>query len=221
MPPVRHQRRQRNTGDPAEANEPEAKDAIEPEAAAERKEGRVFSNGLSAKRSLLRTLIQDDLRHKAGDDNITMKWVSPEYANAVVIRGAMRLVGWPNGKADGVPFGNLSDVPGGQPVMQRLLDLWASGVLRFEPADAAHIELARRNPRAVLPGTPPTLPAPRCWGRCGRNDMGRAHGRDPSGINPRTGRAYRRRRDGPKTPKIYLGSDVDEADEVDSDVGAE
>ncbi|EIW56703.1 uncharacterized protein TRAVEDRAFT_49522 [Trametes versicolor FP-101664 SS1] len=38
---------------------------------------------------------------------------------------------------------------------------------------------------------------------------------------PKTGRPYRRRKDGPKTPKMILDSDIDSEDEVESDIGSE
>ncbi|EIW51340.1 uncharacterized protein TRAVEDRAFT_54648 [Trametes versicolor FP-101664 SS1] len=80
----------------------------------------------------------------------------------------------------------------------------------FERADEAFIDLAKRNPKAVMPGKPPS-----------RDDIGKARGRPASGINPKTGRPYRRRKDGPKTPKMILDSDIDSEDEVESDIGSE
>ncbi|KAI1781891.1 hypothetical protein LXA43DRAFT_860998, partial [Ganoderma leucocontextum] len=79
-----------------------------------------------------------------------MRWSVKGYARYVIIRGGKTLVGWPT--QAGVPFGNLSDVPGGQPVMELLLALWMSGALRFEDATEDDVDLAVSNPVAVLPG---------------------------------------------------------------------
>ncbi|KAI1792047.1 hypothetical protein LXA43DRAFT_859192, partial [Ganoderma leucocontextum] len=79
-----------------------------------------------------------------------MRWSAKGYARHVVIRGGKMLKGWPTDA--GVPFGNLSDVPGGQPVMELLLALWTSGMLRFEEASEDEVDLAVSNPTAVLPG---------------------------------------------------------------------
>lgn len=146
-----------------------------------------------------------------------MKWTGVYYANGVVIRGGQRLVGWPNDEKESIPFGNLSDIPGGQPVIERLLELWEDGTIHFETADAAHIDLARRNPKAVLPGKPPPLPKPRAWGPYGRNDIGKR--RRPPVVSAGVQGRKRRRRDGAITPKLILGegSDIDETEEIDSD----
>ncbi|KAL1948144.1 hypothetical protein VTO73DRAFT_12219 [Trametes versicolor] len=184
-------------------------------------EKRKFSGALMEMRGRLRYMMGTDLKRRCGDDTINMKYTGVEYANGVVVRGRHRLVGWPNGDGkddEGIPFANLSDIPGGKAVMQRLLDLWASGELRFEPVDDEYIDLAKRNPKAVLPGKPLERPAPRCWSRLSRDDIGKARGRAASGINPKTGKPYRRRKDGPKTPKVILDSDIDELDEISSDV---
>ncbi|EIW56705.1 uncharacterized protein TRAVEDRAFT_49524 [Trametes versicolor FP-101664 SS1] len=194
----------------------------------------VYSARLMEMRGRLRGLMGGDLKSRAGP-RIKMKWTAVEYANGVVVKGGHRLVGWPNraneephdpngpplDPLDTIPFGNLSDIPGGQAVIQRLLDLWTSGKMYFERADEAFIDLAKRNPKAVMPGKPPVRPAPKCWGRQSRDDIGKARGRPASGINPKTGRPYRRRKDGPKTPKMILDSDIDLADEVESDIGSE
>ncbi len=138
-----------------------------------------------------------------------MGWSVTGYACAVVVRGRLRIVGWPVW-AD-IPFGDLSRIPGGEPVMEFLTALWDSGELRFEPADAAHIDLARRNPHEVLPGRPVKLPAPNCWGRYPRNDLKLARFRpktNPLGLPLKKGRMV-----GAITPKLIL-DEVDEADEV-------
>ncbi len=79
-----------------------------------------------------------------------MRWSAKGYARHVVIRAGKVLRGWPTHA--GVPFGNLSNVPGGQPVMDLLLALWTSGMLRFEDASEDEVDLAVWNPTAVLPG---------------------------------------------------------------------
>lgn len=146
-----------------------------------------------------------------------MWWVGVHYARGVVIRGGCKLVGWPT-KA-GIPFGNLSDIPGGQPIMQYLLDRWADGTIHFEKASESDIDLARRNPKAVLPGEPPKLHDPRRCGPYGRNDIGKSRYRPVT--NP-TGKPLRRPKNGAITPKLILNSDLEDGDgdsEVESDEG--
>lgn len=148
-----------------------------------------------------------------GNPKASMKWAPVHYALGVVYRGRYRLVGWP--KKEGVPFGNLSSIPGGEPVMEFLLSLWLDGTMYFAPADDDYRDLAKRNPKAVLPADPPPRKAPKCWGSCGRNDIGKGRARPVT--NPE-GKPLRRKKDGPKTPKICLDSDVEDSDEVESDV---
>lgn len=93
-----------------------------------------------------------------GNRRARMRWSAKGYARYVVIRGGKILKGWPT--YAGVPFGNLSDVPGGQPVMELLLSLWTSGTLRFEEASEDDVDLAVSDPTAVLPGTPLATPQP-------------------------------------------------------------
>ncbi len=111
-----------------------------------------------------------------------------------------------------IPFADPSAIPGG---MRFLLALWDVGILRFEPATAEEIDLARRNPDTVLPGTPPALPAPFCWGPFGRNDIGL--GRLRPKTNP-LGLPLRRPKTGPKTPKLLLDSDVDDDEIAETEV---
>ncbi|PIL24499.1 hypothetical protein GSI_14254 [Ganoderma sinense ZZ0214-1] len=85
-----------------------------------------------------------------GNRRARMRWSAKGYARNVVIRGGKVLKGWP--MYAGVRFGNLSDVPGGQPEL--LLSLWTSGMLRFEDASEDDVDLAVSDPVAVLPGTP-------------------------------------------------------------------
>ncbi|KAI0350967.1 hypothetical protein OH77DRAFT_1411925 [Trametes cingulata] len=148
-----------------------------------------------------------------GNPEARMWWTAVRYAKGVVLRGRQKLVGWPT--AAGIPFGNLSDIEGGQPIMRYLLDHWTDGTIRFEPADERDIDLARRNPKAVLPGVPPVLRSPRRWGPYGRNDIGRAR---PRPVTNPEGRPLRRRKDGAITPKLILDSDVEDEDDVPSDV---
>ncbi|PIL24537.1 hypothetical protein GSI_14293 [Ganoderma sinense ZZ0214-1] len=93
-----------------------------------------------------------------GNRKARMRWSPRGYARHVIIRGGKILKGWPT--YAGVPFGNLSDVPGGQPVMELLLSLWTSGTLRFEDASEDEVDLAVWNPAAVLPGAPLATPKP-------------------------------------------------------------
>ncbi|KAM5542973.1 hypothetical protein V8D89_003357 [Ganoderma adspersum] len=110
------------------------------------------SSRLVRLRARLRKLMDQKLKDLTGNRRARMRWSAKGYARYIVVRGEKRLEGWPT--YAGVPFGNLSDVPGGQPVMELLLRLWASGVLRFEDASEETIELAAADPSAVLPGTP-------------------------------------------------------------------
>ena len=89
---------------------------------------------------------------RTGNQRARMRWSAKGYARHIVIRGGQVLKGWPT--YAGVPFGNLSDVPGGQPVMELLLSLRTSGMPRFEDASEDDVDLAVANPTAVLPGEP-------------------------------------------------------------------
>ncbi|KAM5532953.1 hypothetical protein V8D89_013419 [Ganoderma adspersum] len=91
-----------------------------------------------------------------GNRRARMRWSAKGYARHIVIRAEKILAGWPT--YAGVPFGNLSDVPGGQPVMELLLSLWTSGMLRFEEASEDDVDLAVSDPTAVLPGAPLATP---------------------------------------------------------------
>ncbi|TFK79478.1 hypothetical protein K466DRAFT_559891 [Polyporus arcularius HHB13444] len=173
---------------------------------------RGYSSPLAELRGKLRAMIRQKLAERTGRPKARMGWSVVGYAHAVVVRGRLRLVGWPVW-AD-IPFGDLSAVPGGEPVMEFLTELWNRGELRFEDADAAHIDLARRRPLDVLPGHPVELPAPQCWGRYPRNDLKLARFRpktNPLGLPLKKGRMV-----GAITPKLIL-DEIDDADEVSSD----
>nr|VWP02316.1 DEP domain-containing protein [Ganoderma boninense] len=114
------------------------------------------SSRLVELRARIRKLMNQNLRDLTGNRRARMRWSTKGYARHVVIRGGKILKGWPT--QAGVPFGNLSDVPGGQPVMELLLALWTSGILRFEDASEDDVDLAVWNPTAVLPGTPLATP---------------------------------------------------------------
>ncbi|RPD70213.1 hypothetical protein L226DRAFT_493209, partial [Lentinus tigrinus ALCF2SS1-7] len=174
----------------------------------------VYSSRLAELRAKLREKIRGKLAEHTGRQNMRMGWSIVSYAHTVVIRSHLRIVGWPVW-AD-IPFGDLSRVPGGEPVMEFLTGLWDRGELRFEDADAAHIDLARRRPLEVLPGRPVKLPAPHCWGPYPRNDLKLARFRpktNPLGLPLKKGRMV-----GAITPKLIL-DEVDEEDEVRSECG--
>ncbi|KAM5536338.1 hypothetical protein V8D89_009993 [Ganoderma adspersum] len=116
------------------------------------------SSRLVELRSRIRKLMDDNLKEITGNRRARMRWSAKDYARYIVIRGGKVLKGWPT--YAGVLFGNLSDVPGGQPVMELLLSLWTSGMLRFEDASEDDVDLAVWNPTAVLPGAPLATPQP-------------------------------------------------------------
>ncbi|KAI0745703.1 hypothetical protein C8Q76DRAFT_688707 [Earliella scabrosa] len=134
-----------------------------------------FPSELARLRYTFRRVVRMVYRERTGNPKATVRWTAVGYAHGVVGRGHLMFVGWPTW-AD-IPFGDPSSIPGGVPILQYLLDLWESGVLRFEEADADFIDLAKRNPKAVLPGRPIDLPAPRCWGPYPRDDLGLARAR--------------------------------------------
>ncbi len=140
-----------------------------------------------------------------------MHWTVKTYGFGIVHRGRCQLAGWP--WYLNIPFGNLSDVPGGQESMHILLLLLNLGVLRFESVDDDFADLAKRNPIAVLPGAPVTRPPPWCWGPFGTNQMGTST--NNACFNSR-GEPRRRAKEGPKTPKLVLDSDIEDT-EVRSD----
>ncbi|RDX44162.1 hypothetical protein OH76DRAFT_1360023 [Lentinus brumalis] len=141
-----------------------------------------------------------------------MRWTRKGYAFGVVCRGRHKLVGWP--WYANIPFTNLSSIPGGQPTIRCLLLAWKLGILRFEPATEDEIDLARRNPDAVLPGAPPLQPAPFCWGSLGTNQMRKAK---KNGVSLPLKKPLRGKRVGPISPKLVLDSDMGEDEEVCSD----
>ncbi|KAI1782085.1 hypothetical protein LXA43DRAFT_1069337 [Ganoderma leucocontextum] len=175
-------------------------------------EQRHYSNGLAQLKAQFRGSVTTKLRQVSGHSTANMGWSEKRYALAVVVRCGQNLVGWP--WYANIPFANPSDLVGGQPVLRFLIALWNAGILRFEPATDEDIDLARRNARAVLPGAPPTRRAPFCWGPFGRNDIGLSRFRPVT--NP-LGLPLRHPRDGPKTPKLILDSDIEEEDVVDSE----
>lgn len=142
-----------------------------------------------------------------------MRWHQKGYALGIVHRGRYELKGWP--WYFNIPFGNLSNVPGGQESMRSLLIVLNVGVLRFEPVDDDFADLVKRNPKAVLPGTPITRPAPWCFGPFGTDQIGTST--KNACFNSR-GEPRRRVKDGPKTPKYVLDSDIEEDTEVESNV---
>ena len=141
-----------------------------------------------------------------------MHWSMKTYALGVVHRGRHQLAGWP--WYLNIPFGNLSDIPGGQQSLGTLLMLLNLGVLQFEPVDEAFADLAKRNPKAVLPGELVTRPTPWGLGYFGTNQMGTST--KNACFNSR-GQPRRRVKDGPKTPKYVVESEVEEDTEVESD----
>ncbi|KAM5541960.1 hypothetical protein V8D89_004285, partial [Ganoderma adspersum] len=151
-----------------------------------------------------------------GNPTARMHWSKKGYAFGVVVRGRHHLRSWPT--YANIPFADPSAIPGGQPTIRFLIALWDVGILRFEPATAEEIDLARRNPDAVLPGTPPAIPAPFCWGPFGRNDIGL--GRLRPKTNP-LGLPLRRPKNGPKTPKLLLDSDVEDCEIGEAEAEAE
>ena len=147
-----------------------------------------------------------------------MRWSPKGYAFGIVDRGGQSIRGWPWYAR--IPFANLSSIPGGQGPLRLLLAMWDVGILRFEDASDEERELAKRNPAAVLPGEPPVLPAPLCWGPFGTNQMGMQTGRGRyrhtyHHEDPPTRVPVRRVKRGPKTPKLILDSDVEDV-ELDS-----
>ncbi|PIL34694.1 hypothetical protein GSI_03474 [Ganoderma sinense ZZ0214-1] len=103
-------------------------------------------------------LMDQKSKDLTGDRRERMRWSAKGCAWNIIIRGGKILKGCPT--YAGVRFGNLSDVPGGQPVMELLLSLWTSGMLRFEDASEDDVDLAVSNPTAILPGAPLTTPQP-------------------------------------------------------------
>lgn len=156
--------------------------------------------------------LTDAAAQSSGDPKAKMKWTPRGYAKGVVYRRRRKLIGWPVW-AD-IAFANLSDIPGGEPVIQFLFDLWNAGTLRFVDASEDDLDLAKRRPMDVCPGVPPELPAPQCWGPYPRDDRKRARARPVT--NPH-GLPLRRKKLGAITPKLILDEPVDEADEVESE----
>ncbi|KAJ2993807.1 hypothetical protein NUW54_g7658 [Trametes sanguinea] len=148
-----------------------------------------------------------------------MSWSPYRYSSRIVAGRGLTLKGWPNDPdhPEGtVPFGDPSDIPGGQPVISRLLELWKSGELHFEDATPVQRQLAIRDPMAVLPGEPLKLPNHRSATSYGRNDMGKA--RAQPNVVDEDGEPVERRhkRLGAMSSKLVL-DEVDAEDDVISD----
>ncbi|KAM5542055.1 hypothetical protein V8D89_004365 [Ganoderma adspersum] len=173
---------------------------------------RAYSTGLAKLKAALRDKMTGKLRQLTGNPKAKMGWSKKAYAFGVVVRARHHLRSWPT--YANIPFADPSAIPGGQPTIRFLLALWDVGILRFEPATAEDIDLARRNPDAVLPGIPPVLPAPFCWGPFGRNDIGL--GRLRPKTNP-LGLPLRHPKNGPKTAKLLLDSDVEDDEIVETE----
>ncbi|KAI0633166.1 hypothetical protein C8Q77DRAFT_1074032 [Trametes polyzona] len=103
-------------------------------------------------RSEFRSGLDGDLEAegKTGVPGVTMKYTERGYANAIVRRLGVKIVGWP---AD-IPFANPSDILGGTRTFLILRSLRDDGTLRFEDATDEEIEAAERNPRLVHPNPP-------------------------------------------------------------------
>ncbi|RPD71258.1 hypothetical protein L226DRAFT_468968, partial [Lentinus tigrinus ALCF2SS1-7] len=142
----------------------------------------------------------------------TMRWSEKGYAFGIVCRARLKLLGWP--WYMDIPFTNLSSIPGGYQRVRFLYLTWKIGIMRFEPATEDEIDLARRNPKAVLPGSPLMRPAPWCWGSLGTNQMGKAK---VNGVSRPLKKPKRGKRLGPISPKLVLDSDVGKDEEVRSD----
>ncbi|KAI0706781.1 hypothetical protein C8T65DRAFT_651995 [Cerioporus squamosus] len=176
-------------------------------------EERQYANNLAKMRAEIRERVNNMIAEKTDGRITRMHWSMKTYALGIVYRGRHQLAGWP--WYFNVPFGNLSDIPGGQQTLYSILITLNVGILRFEPVDDDFADLAKRNPKAVLPGAPVTRPAPWCWGPLGTDQIGTST--KNACFNSR-GEPRRRVKDGPKTPKIVPDLDVEEDTEVESDV---
>ncbi|KAI9068292.1 hypothetical protein FKP32DRAFT_1587830 [Trametes sanguinea] len=181
--------------------------------------GHLYTGRLTRLRAQLRQHIRDELRTVSGRPRAHMSWSPYRYSSRIVAGRGLTLVGWPNDPdhpEGAVPFGDPSDIPGGQPVISRLLELWRSGELHFEDATPLQQQLAVRDPRAVLPGEPLMLPEHRSATSYGRNDMGKA--RAQPNVVDEDGEPVERRhkRLGAMSSKLVL-DEFDAEDEVTSD----
>ncbi len=137
----------------------------------------------------------------SGYPEAAMCYTIEGYAETIVCTYGLKLVGWPVK----VNFADLSRVGGGCKTLGNLLELWKNDTLKFEPAS----ELERLN--AALDPTS-VAPAEKYVHRKepgGRNDIGRARYRwktNPDGSKP-----LRRPKDGPKSDKVVVDSDGEDA----------
>ena len=83
-----------------------------------------------------------------------MCWTAVKYAQVVVVRYRLMLLGWP----EDIAFADLNRVLGGVSTLRRLQWLWDNKILRFEEASEEDVENALRDPTLVLPGTPRARP---------------------------------------------------------------
>ena len=75
-----------------------------------------------------------------------MRWSLKLYVSRIYLGLRLKLVGWP----DDIPFTNLSRVTCWEPIT-RLVGLWDSRVLRFEPVSDDEAGAARRDPMSATP----------------------------------------------------------------------
>ncbi|KAL7277757.1 hypothetical protein ACG7TL_008703 [Trametes sanguinea] len=181
--------------------------------------GYMYAGRLTRLRAELRQHVREELRTISGRPRAHMSWSPYRYSTRIVAGRGLTLVGWPNDPEhpeSTVPFGDPSSIPGGQPVISRLLDLWKSGELRFEHATPLQQQLAVRDPMSVLPGVPVELPKQRSATSYGRNDIGKA--RAPPNVVDEDGNPVQRRhrRLGALSSKVVL-DEIDEEEEIISD----
>ncbi|KAI0323215.1 hypothetical protein GY45DRAFT_1376488 [Cubamyces sp. BRFM 1775] len=98
-------------------------------------------------RAGLRVTFNGGLRELTGIKDAHVSYPVRKYARLVVLRYGHKFVGWP----PGIPFRNLSKIPGGIRTLAVLQDAWDRGTLRFEVATKEDLEEAARSPVSVHP----------------------------------------------------------------------
>ncbi|KAI0629007.1 hypothetical protein C8Q77DRAFT_1066921, partial [Trametes polyzona] len=86
-----------------------------------------------------------------GNRRASLRYIEHCYIERVVLTLKYKLVGWPKD----IPYRRFGNIPRCEQSLRRLLALWDSGELHFEPATANDRIAAKLRPKTVIPGYSP------------------------------------------------------------------
>ncbi|KAI0629016.1 hypothetical protein C8Q77DRAFT_1161649 [Trametes polyzona] len=91
------------------------------------------------------------LRELTGNRRASLRYLEHCYAERVVLTLKYKLVGWPKD----IPYRRFGNIPRREQSLRRLLALWDSGELHFEPVTANDHIAAKLRPETIIPGYRP------------------------------------------------------------------